>query len=316
MTKDTFNKRPLTYQEQINLLKKRGLLVKNEDKALHLLSYLGYYRLSGYWHSLLKEPKSAHHFKKSSTFEQAFEMYCFDRELRSLIANQIEKIEIAIRAIITHECSMKLGTFWLSDPNNFTSNINKRTGEKRYHEAINKIKQEFNRSKEPFVLEYKNKYAESLPPSWISFEVCSFGSLSIVYSLLKSSNLKRTISNKFELSDTVFKTWLHSLVYIRNICAHHSRFWNKRLKIQPKSPKKPKQAWIQELHNKDTRTDIEVDIKDRSYFTLSMILYLLKIINPKNTFKEKLEQLFLKYPSIDRKAMGYTQNWESEPLWQ
>ncbi|WBX70349.1 Abi family protein [Tenacibaculum retecalamus] len=316
MRRTPYDKPSLSYQQQIDLLRQRGMEINNPEKTLHLLSHLSYYRLSGYWHTLLKEPKSEHKFKESTTFEQAFKLYCFDRELRLLLTNQIEKIEVSIRAILTYQSSIEFGTFWLSDSNNFNSSVNRRTGNKRYNETIDRIRGEINRSKENFVTDYKEKYIETLPPSWITLEVCSFGNLSTIYSLLKNGHIKRKIAQEFKLPDSVFQTWLHSLVYVRNICAHHSRLWNKSLKIQPISPRRPREPWIQNFNTIDTRTGDKVDVKDKVYYTISMIQYLLNTINPNNTFKEKLSALFEKYPTIDKKAMGYTDTWNEEPLWK
>ncbi|MGB3149758.1 MAG: Abi family protein, partial [Maribacter sp.] len=69
-----YNKPPLTYQEQLDRLKKRGLIVKNEAKAIHLLENLSYYRISGYLYPMLKDNKEDHEFKEGSTFENAFQM--------------------------------------------------------------------------------------------------------------------------------------------------------------------------------------------------------------------------------------------------
>lgn len=309
MSKKNYTKPPLKYQEQFDKLKERGLKIENESKAMHLLQELSYYRLSGYWHTLLKEPKSEHIFKKDSTFEQAFKLYCFDRELRLLILNQIEKIEVSIRAIITYQCSHDWGAFWLSNKDNFKN-------EKQYSKNIEKINTELNRSSELFLKDYKTKYIEKLPPSWITLEVCSFGNLSWIYSILKNGRTKRLISSHYGLNDKTFESWIHSIVYLRNICAHHSRLWNKTLAIKAEFPKKTKSNWIEQFEIVDSRDGVTRSIKNKTYFSLCMIKYLLQTINPKNTFKLKLEELFEKYPEIDRTAIGYPEDWSKEALWE
>lgn len=309
MPKENYLKPSLLYQEQLNLLKDRGLSFDGcEDKAIHLLQKLSYYRLSGYWYSLLKHPKKKHKFKEDAHFNQAFELYKFDRELRLLILNQIEKIEVAVRAVIAYECSHSWGVFWLSDSNNFKSHY-------KHTKDINKIFGEINRSSELFISQYQNKYIEELPPSWITLEVCSFGSLSHVYSNLKGGRTKRNISAKFGLKDDVFGTWLHTLVYVRNICAHHSRLWNKSLKIKATVPEQVALDWITVFYNVDTRTGGKKHIKPRTYFVLCMLKYLLQSVNPNNTFKEKLNELFEAYDLVDKKALGFTDEWYNEPLW-
>ena len=309
MSKTNYKKQPLSFQEQLNQLKKRGLIIESDDKALHLLKHLSYYRLSGYWYTLLQEPKKNHIFKPSSTFNQAFNLYCFDRELRLLILNQIEKIEIAVRSIVSYECSKEWGTFWLSEKNNFKNEF-------RYIKNSERISEEVKRSKEFFLEEYNKKYKEVLPPSWITLEVCSFGSLSTTYSILKSGKTKRNIASNFGLNEKVFESWLHAIIYIRNVCAHHSRLWNKHLAIKPILPNKTNHDWITSFILIDSRTNNKFNIKNRTYFALCMIKYLLETINPNNSFSQKLEELFNKYPLVDRKALGYTDNWQNETFWK
>ena len=81
MSKAPYSKVALTYSDQLQQLKKRGLTFENEAKALHLLENVSYYRLSGYWYPILADKKN-HAFKQGATFNTAFKLYCFDRELR------------------------------------------------------------------------------------------------------------------------------------------------------------------------------------------------------------------------------------------
>ena len=100
----------------INLLKSRGLVIYNDSKAINYIKRIGYYRLSAYFYPLLKNPKSLHSFKESSTFDKALMIYRFDRQLRILIFNQIEKIEIAVRSAIINITSKETNNpFWLTD---------------------------------------------------------------------------------------------------------------------------------------------------------------------------------------------------------
>ena len=101
MDKTLYSKNFLSYHQQLDQLIDRGLVVENEEKALHLLEHISYYRLSGYWYPLL-ENKQEHIFKEESTFQTAFNLYCFDRKLRQLVLSEIEKIEVAIRSKITY----------------------------------------------------------------------------------------------------------------------------------------------------------------------------------------------------------------------
>jgi len=298
MAKIPYTKTFLSYPDQINLLKSRGLKFADEGKALHLLENISYYRLSGYWYPLLAD-KQKHIFKETAEFETAFSLYKFDRELRKLIITELEKIEVAVRSKMVHILSTTYGPFWIENSSLFVNPT-------KYNTAINRITEEFSRSDEEFMASFKAKYSNPLPPAFMTLEISSFGTLSLLYSNLKPGFKKREIANYFGLSDTAFSSWLHSIVYIRNVCAHHARLWNRLMSIQPLFPKSPRNTWLLNNH-----TD-----NKRAYYLLSMIIYLLNTVNPRHTFKQKLEDLFLKYPNVDRRAMGFSPDWKSELLWQ
>lgn len=176
MSKIPFNKPPLTYSQQLQQLKDRGLTVENKKRALHLLESISYYRLSGYWYPLLQDKKN-HIFKADAQFDTAFRLYCFDRELRKLVLAELEKIEVAVRAKMIYVLSHKHGAFWFSNPTIFRNPI-------KHADSITKIGQEYSRSDEEFIKAFTDKYSDPLPPSWISIEITSFGTLSMLYTNL------------------------------------------------------------------------------------------------------------------------------------
>jgi abortive infection bacteriophage resistance protein len=298
MNKVHYLKSFLSYDDQISLLKSRGLMFDNENKALHLLENITYYRLSGYWYPLLAD-KQNHVFKPDATFETAFNLYKFDRELRQLMISELEKIEIAVRSRMSYVLSMAQNPFWIEDITMFDN-------QSVYRNTVDKIREEFDRSDEEFIIAFKSKYSNPLPPSFILLEITSFGALSRLYDNLKPGKSRKEIANMFGLSDRVFASWLHSFVYIRNVCAHHARIWNRWLRVQPLFPRRTHYAWL---------TDNTVS-NNRLFYALSMVIYLLNVVNPNHTFKQKLENLFLKYPNVDRTAMGFPFKWRSEPLWK
>ena len=308
MSKVPYTKQPLSYSDQIQQLRNRGLLIENNPKALHLLEVISYYRLSGYWYPMLSD-KENHIFKPNSSFELAYSIYKFDRELRLLILSELEKIEIAIRAKMIYVLSHSCGVFWYTNPLNFKNQIT-------YNETLSKIVNEYERSDEDFIHSFKNKYSNSLPPSWMMFEFSSFGILSSLYSNLLPGKGKRDIANYFGLSDSVLESWLHSLVYLRNICAHHSRLWNKEMRIQPIIPRNPHNQFIIQTNYLSPESGTPRALNKKAYFILSMIIYLMNVINPKNSVPAKVKRLFEKYPNIDSRAMGFPEDWQTEPLWK
>ena len=138
----------------------------------------------------------------------------------------------------------------------------------------------------------------------MTFEVSSFGTLSMMYRWLRAGHARRHVANFYGVSDSVLESWLHSIVYVRNICAHHSRLWNRRLSINALVPRRTSLPFV----------TIPSDTK-KVYYVLSIILYFLQTINPNNTFVTRFKSLLAKYPSVEVTAMGFPQNWQDEPLW-
>lgn len=297
MNRRRYNKPVLSYPQLIQQLKDRGLNFKKEDKALHLLKNISYYRLSGYWYPLLQD-KENHIFKPESSFETAFKLYCFDRELRLLVMREIEKIEVAVRSQMNHLLAHYKGVYWFSEPTIFIDL-------EKHNRSLRKLSNDYRRSDEQFVKAFRENYSDAYPPCWMMLEITSFGSLSIMYENLKPGRTKRDIANYFGLDDGTFTSWLHSLVYLRNVCAHHNRLWNRVMGITPNNPRTPANQWLSQI----PRTD-------KTYFIMSMIIYLLNTVNPKHTFIERFSTLLNKYPNVDTAAMGFPTNWRDEELWE
>jgi len=287
----------LSYDEQFRLLKMRGMNFSVEENVINLLKQVGYYRLSSYWYSFF-ENKQEKMFKKETQFENIWNLYEFDKELRKLVLGQLERIEISIRSKMTYIFSTEYTLFWLNDEPLFVN-------EKAHKNILSKIKTEIERSDENFIISFKLKYSNEIPPSFITLEILSFGTISKIYSNLKRNKAKKDFAKEFALPDVVLESWLHSLVYIRNLSAHHARLWNRIFSVKPLFPKSISNTW---LSNKGIRND-------KLFFFLSVMLYLLNIIELKNTFKQDLHDLFQKYPNVNKIAMGFPINWQAEPLW-
>ncbi|SMC61551.1 Abi-like protein [Pedobacter nyackensis] len=145
------------------------------------------------------------------------------------------------------------------------------------------------------------------------FELLTIGEMSHLYRGLKNNSDKKRIADFFELHPTVFTSWLHTLTYVRNICAHHSRLWNRDLAIEPELLIKPKGNWITTRYENNKRV----------FYFLCVLRYLLNRANPNNTMQTKIENLFLKYPTIPIKFLGIPSdgngnllNWKLEKIWQ
>ena len=287
-----YSKPHLSYLEQIELLKSRGLIINDTQYAILKLKHISYFRLSAYFLPFYSEENT---FKTGTTFEQIIEVYHFDKELRILTFSAIEKIEIFLRTSVSYNFSNKYGAFGYIEKENFC--IKK---ENDFSWLVKDLKKESNRSKETFVKHFELKYTNEELPIWMVVEIISFGTLSKLYSLL-CPDIEREILNGIGLPSFVFKNWLHVFSYIRNTSAHHSRLWNRQFVIKAKIPK----------HKKE----FEGMINDK-YITLAvMINYILKTIDDTFDYKNELEKLFEKYPSIDLEKMGFQDNWQNLKVW-
>lgn len=309
MPKVPYTKPALTFAQQLQQLKDRGLVIEDDKKAVFLLENISYYRLSGYWYPMLKSPKKAHIFKGGSSFNASFNLYCFDRELRKLVNSELEKIEVAIRAKMIYTLAHLHGAFWHTDSTLYTNLI-------KFARTITTLEKEYGRSRDDFILEFKNNYTDLLPPSWMIFEITSFGVLSNIYENLKPGKAKREVAQYFGLDEKTFTSWMHGIVYIRNVCAHHSRLWNRKLSIAPILPTHPINQWLNDTSVTNNITNQTSLINNRTYCILSMIVYLLPAVNPHNKFKSRFFSLLQSYPNVDPAAMGFTRNWKNEPLWK
>jgi len=148
---------------------------------------------------MLDTPKLNHTFKSGSTLDDAFKFYCFDRELRKLVLGELEKNEVAIRAKMIYELSHRHGAFWYTK-----SSLFRRFDE--YQNTITKIQNEYNRSDEKFISEFKRNYSDPLPPSWMMLELTSFGVLSKLYKNLTDRRARRRIAHYFGLDDKTFES--------------------------------------------------------------------------------------------------------------
>jgi len=310
MKKIPYTKTPKTFEEQVQLLKDRGLTIDNEEKAIRVLETISYNRLSSFWFPLLKEPKEDEIFKEGSTFETIFHIYQFDSELRSLTFQAIEQIEISFRTQLIYHLSHKYKSgYWYQEFNAFSSYPT-------YIKLLHKISISVQESKQEFIKKYSSRYNQHLPPAWKSFEIITFRSLQTIYKNLKVAKDKKQVSSRFGLNHVVFESWMDSLVYIRNICAHHTRLWNIKLTISPAWLKSPKSEWVNRWENEESNEDTNDKVL-KLYAVLCLIAYLLDHINPYHRFKTSLKSLLLRFDKdIDIAHMGFPENWQEENLWK
>lgn len=225
-------------------------------------------------------------------------MYRFDRHLRLLMFNEIEKIEIAVRSAIVNIASRETGNpFWMTTSSYFYD-------EHRFRKTMKLIDAELNKSREEFIEHFKRNYSDIYPPSWMLVEILPLGVLTRIYDNIKSNQIRKQIAQEFDLNIPVFLSWMTIITVARNNCGHHARVWNRTFALHALSMRRMSRPWITTQVN-----------QQKVYFSLCVIKYFLNIISPGNHMKAKLLSLLVEYPSIDTAAMGFPIGWENEPLW-
>lgn len=298
-TRKAFDKTYNTPIELVNLLRSRGLIIRNAKDAVWHIQNIGYYRLSAYMYPLLRKPKTEHHYKENTSFDQVMMLYQFDKKLRIFIFNEIEKIEVAFRsAVVGCGCEITNDPFWMTNQDNF-----KDLG--KFKHTLELIESEVNHSREDFILHFKQKYCEKYPPTWILAEILPFGVVTSIYSNIKKPRLKKAVAQRFGLQVSPFESWLTIVTLTRNSCCHHARVWNKRNTIRPTIPHHIDFSWI------TLATD-----PLRIYFNLCIIKYFVNVISPSNDMTTKLKMLLSAFPEVDSAAMGFPRDWEKEPVWK
>lgn len=216
----------------IEFLKERGLEITDDRKAASYAANIGYFRLMVYMFPFIKEPKDDFRFKEGTTFRQILRVYDFDKKLRLLLFNEIEKIEIAFRnAILYTMQAMTDDPYWMMN--------SQYVGE----ETFDYIKKEYNRSSEDFIVHFRKVLHKPKVPAFTLAEILSFGTMTWIYKNLPYK-YKKDVARKFYLNAPVLESWINIVVLTRNACCHHGRLWNKVNNILTLDMDKMWRPWI------------------------------------------------------------------------
>lgn len=320
-----------SYADQLDHLIARGLHVTDRALAIDYLERIGYYRLSGYWFPFRersglacrldessRKPKSVKvehialdEFKPGATFQNAVDLYVFDKKLRLLVLDGLERIEIALRVDLSHVLG-KLNTFaYLRAElfhDDFSIQLDKKTGLSRHHVWLTKHANLIIRSNEEFVRHNKEKYGLPLA-IWVACEVWDFGTMSTLFNGMRETE-QDAIAREYGISNgRIFATWLRSLNYLRNVCAHHSRLWNRNIVDQPKLPTAAELPWV-------ARYEPDAHARARCFLLLMIARHLLHVVNPRSSWPERVKAHLLAFPDLahlelDLVGMGAPTNWEA-----
>lgn len=310
-----------TISEQIDLLKSRGLELE-EDTARQWLASVGYYRLSGYWYPYRQfssdtVSQRVDQFPPEVSFDHVVRLYEFDRKLRTLIHDGVERIEVALRAQISMELSA-INPMAYENPANFRPSFEH---QKWLATARRRVARAHGHS-DP-VRHYQKEYGGRLP-IWVLTEVLDFADVSMLYEGLPSlsqrriaeslgisvnlSSLGRNQRAKVRRSHPLVR-WFEHLTIVRNTAAHHSRLWNRSFAPVPT----PALNTIPEL------VSLPEGQSEKAYGALLVMGHLLQTISPGTTWCHRVRDLVEdSFASIALRSvgeMGFPEDWQQRPPW-
>jgi len=302
-----YDKPWLSLEEQASKLINRGLIA-NKDELVEKLRSVNYYRLTGYLYPYRNI--ASDNFKSATTFDEIWCQYRFDRRLRILILDSIERIEISIRTQLIYLFTEKHDSFGYIEKKNFPN-----LDDKQFQKLKENIDFETDRcrnlkskTQEDFVLHFFNKYGDhhNTLPLWMLGEVISFGTMHTFFKGV-SDDIKKAIASYYKIPDAVLISWVSCLHSIRNLCAHHARLYNRTIGYKPYLPSNV---------TKYSQWHTPIKINNSRIFVIIMICkYLMDIIIPKSQWKYRFESLIKEFSEINLYNYGFPNDWMLSPIW-
>lgn len=301
----TFEKKALSLEAQLELLRDRGLQIEDEERAARYLRTIGYYRLSAYFPPY---QSSKDVFAPGIDFDDVLDLYIADRKLRLLALDAMERIEVAVRTAISNVMSSRCGPHWYMYTENFTDTFlefRHRGGKTKFEEFIGNVEcytgATVPNRRNPSCSHYFATYSTpKLPPSWMIIEVLPMGSWSKVYEGIRKVDYQKQIASQFSFDHKHFASWVHALTLIRNCLAHHCRFWNHQF------PPKAKNV------HQYTHDGIHIATP---YANFAMINAVLKRFTNHSTWPRRLYEHLSEWPLDIHTYMKFPKDWNNHIFW-
>lgn len=297
-----FAKPSLSIDDQIARLDERGMAVPDRALAGHYLRHISYYRLRAYWLPFedAAPAEGGHKFKVGTCLDDVLGLYVFDRRLRLLIMDAVERVEVSLRGCWAHYLAMKYGPHGYLNPNLYQR-------ADRYDQSVITLTTEIAKSKDTFILHYWSKYDyPELPPVWMVTEIMSLGQLSRWFSNLKNRSDRQGIARTYGVDEKILISMAHHLTYVRNICAHHGRLWNKQMTVKLEMPQYPESLG----------SAMNPASQGRIYNTLAVLGHLMDIVAPGNHWRRQVVELMNSCVLAEPAVMGFPDNWGNSPAWR
>jgi abortive infection bacteriophage resistance protein len=288
--------------DHIILMKSRGLIFGDEAFATRFLDVTSYYRLTGYGlhlRVLNADGTRSDNFRPGTTFEQIVSIYEFDRRLRLLVLDAVERFEVGFRSRVSNGMAAKYGPHWFLDPSLFKSKIDKKT-QKLLFDPSEFVGAATKHGQTLSIRHYTNTYSTPpCPPTWMLAEASTFGLWSKGFSMLANRSDQKPIADAFSLPIPELASFSQAINDLRNKCAHHSRVWDARFANGPKI------AGVLTGITKDNQT---------LFAQLSALIYCLWTIDPRTKWLDFLEKLINECPLARQDLMGFPPDWKTKLL--
>lgn len=308
-----YNKPALSISDQAQLLLNRGLVCDDRQRLEHYLSNIGYYRLSAYLLPFEQPSTNSnsrnHKLQTNTTFEQVLNLYVFDRKLRLLVMEAIERIEVAARTRWASAMALRYGSHAHMKADLFKDPW-------QHASDVARVSKELKDSNETFVVHYRNKYKTPyLPPIWAVVETMTLGGLSRWIASTNDNQIKREIAKMLGMPTIeILEQVLHALTPIRNICAHHGRLWNRRFILLLPNIKRLRGQLITELIASKSG-ESQKQLTRESYNFLVVIQNLMLTMTPTSSWGERLAAHIQTLTPEQQGAMGFPVDWKTRQPW-
>ena len=281
-----------TIPQQIELLSVRGMNL-NQDEASTWLEHVGYYRLSGYWYPYRvpsdKPKQRLDNFAANTNFHDIALLYEFDRKLRGLVFDGIERLEVALRAALAAHVGAVSPLAYLK-PDTFRSSF-------EFDSWLETVNRRIERAKvRNDAIRHWYSYHDVPAPIWIAIEILDFSDISIIYSGLPTAtqwviadqlgltvNVDELTKNQRDaaLKRHPLARWLQQITIARNVCAHHGRLWNQH--FLPVS--------TAALRTNPKLSNLPAKESKHLYGVIELITCVLTIVSPGSSWRAKIDKL-------------------------
>lgn len=313
-----------SYQEQLNILSSRGMQITDPQGAQQALENIGYYRLAAYWYQFREIEKAdepgavtrSELFRAGASFEQARALWQFDRQLRLLLIEALERIEVALRVRISHRLGQDnpcghLDSAFLDTEKCSAADSRPLTTGTAHEEWLAEYEGKLTTTDDDILRLYREKW-DYKPPVWVAVELLDFGMLSKFFRLMTKAQ-QSDVARTFGISQGTFlANWAKVLNHVRNMCAHHSRVWNQPLTFRLQRIPIGRAPLLDPLH------DFTGTSTTRIYAVLHLCAFLLQGLGDGNDWTKRASSLldaFPLAPGVSMDNMGVPTGWQDFEIW-